>query len=400
MYQTTTALRKIAKLRRPIRVIQGSQGAGKTIGISILLQNHALHNPNREITIVQAELSKLKKTAVRDFKKVLKGYGLWSEDSWNKTESTYTFDNGSYIEFVGLDKADIGKGFRRDVVYFNELNKGNIALDTFMQFQSRAKVTYVDYNPDRHFWLHDEIIPTDESDFLILTYKDNEYLPEGEKQSILKYREKGFHKWEGLTEGALFQEKNIKSKYWANKWRVYGLGLVGFLDGAVFENWKYGEFNPDKLQTSCGLDFGFSVDPDAMVEVAIDKKAKKIYLRQHIYQNGLKVDDLATLIKNKVGRKLIVSETDPRLVADLKHRGVNIRQHKKGKIEVGVTLMLEYELIVDPQSTDLGVELTNHVYADKGSKLYHDTYNHAIDAVRYNVEFHLQNPNHGRYAVL
>ena len=70
MYQPTTALKKIASLTKPTRVVQGGQGAGKTIGIEMILQNHAFHVPNREITIIQAELSKLKKTALRDFIKI------------------------------------------------------------------------------------------------------------------------------------------------------------------------------------------------------------------------------------------------------------------------------------------------------------------------------------------
>ncbi len=399
MYQPTQALKKIQKLTKSVRAIQGSQGAGKTIGVLMLLINYGQYNPGLEITIIQAELSKLKKTAVRDFIKILRGYDIWDRDKWNKTESIYTLANGTYFEFIGLDHADVGKGFRRDVVYFNEVNKGNITLDTFIQFQSRATITYADYNPDRNFWLHDEVIPDEDTDFLILTYKDNEYLPYQEKKSILKYHKKGFHLWKGLNNEQLFKESNIKSKYWSNKWRVYGLGLVGFLEGSVFENWEFGTFNPDSLQTSCGMDFGFSVDPDTLTEVAIDKAKKIIYLKQHIYQTGLKTDDLARLILSKVQGKLIISEVDPRLVADLKFRGVNIKQHKKGKIETGITMMLDYKLIVDPDSTDIGKELTNHVYADKGSKLYADSWNHAIDGSRYNIEHHLQNPNKGQYAV-
>lgn len=399
MYQPTTALKKIAKLTKPIRVIQGSQGAGKTIGIEMILQNHGMHNRNKEITIIQAELSKLKKTAMRDFKKILKSFGLWNESQWNKTESIYALPNGTYFEFIGLDKADIGKGFRRDVVYFNEVNKGNITLDTFMQFASRSKVTYADFNPDQSFWIHEEIIPDDDTEFITLTFKDNEYLPQSEVKQILKYREKGFYKWKDLDNDLLFNEGNIKSKYWANKWRVYGLGLIGFLDGVVFEDWEWGAFNPDGLQTSCGMDFGFSVDPDTLTEVAIDKKKRLIYLKEHIYRKGLKTNDLADLIKSKVGNKLIISEVDPRLVADLKYRGCNIQQHKKGKIETGVTMMLDYKIIVDPSSKNIGKELNNYAYSDKASKLYIDDFNHAIDGARYNIEFHLDNPNKGNYHI-
>lgn len=178
--------------------------------------------------------------------------------------------------------------------------------------------------------------------------------------------------------------------------------LGGWLDkaeGVVFENWEYGKFNPDSLQTSCGMDFGFSVDPDTLTEVAIDKAKKLIYLKLHIYRNGLKVDDLAKLILAKVGKKLIISEVDPRLVEDLKHRGCNIKQHKKGLIEFGITLMLDYKIIVDPESIELGKELNNHVYSDKTSKLYVDDWNHAIDGSRYNIEYQLGNPNKGKYYV-
>ena len=179
--------------------------------------------------------------------------------------------------------------------------------------------------------------------------------------------------------------------------------LGGWLDkaeGVIFENWTIGEFNPDNLQTSCGMDFGFSVDPDSLTEVAIDKKKKKIYLKEHIYRNGLKSHELAKIILDKVDNKLIIADSaEPRLIEDLRHLGVNIKPVKKGTIESGVTRMQDYQLIVSPKSTNIAKELNNYVYADKGSKLYVDNYNHAIDGVRYNVIYHLDNPNAGKYYV-
>jgi len=179
--------------------------------------------------------------------------------------------------------------------------------------------------------------------------------------------------------------------------------LGGWLDkaeGVVFENWSIGEFNPDGLQTSCGMDFGFSVDPDSLIEVAIDKTKKKIYLKEHIYKNGMKSQELAKLIIEKVSNKLIIADSaEPRLIADLKHLGVNIKPVKKGTIESGITRMQDYELIITPESTNIAKELNNYVYADKGSKLYVDAYNHAIDGIRYNVIYHLDNPNAGKYYV-
>ena len=179
--------------------------------------------------------------------------------------------------------------------------------------------------------------------------------------------------------------------------------LGGWLDkaeGVVFTNWSFGEFNPDGLQTSCGMDFGFSIDPDSLTEIAIDKKKMKIYLKEHIYQNGLKSHQLAKIVLDKVSNKLIIADSaEPRLIADLKHLGVNIRPVKKGTIESGITRMQDFELVISPESTNIAKELNNYIYADKGSKLYVDAYNHAIDGIRYNIVYHLDNPNAGKYFV-
>ena len=178
-------------------------------------------------------------------------------------------------------------------------------------------------------------------------------------------------------------------------------GWLERAEGVVFDNWSIGEFNPDGLQTSCGMDFGFSVDPDSLTEVAIDKKKQKIYLKEHIYKNGLKSQDLAQLILEKVGQKLIIADSaEPRLIADLKHLGVNIKPVKKGTIESGITRMQDYHLVITPESTNIAKELNNYAYQDKGSKLYIDNWNHAIDGIRYNVIYHLDNPNIGKYFVM
>jgi len=179
--------------------------------------------------------------------------------------------------------------------------------------------------------------------------------------------------------------------------------LGGWLDkaeGVVFTNWSFGEFNPDGLQTSCGMDFGFSIDPDSLTEIAIDKKKMKIYLKEHIYQNGLKSHQLAKIVLDKVANKLIIADSaEPRLIADLKHLGVNIRPVKKGTIESGISRMQDFELIVSPKSTNIAKELNNYIFSDKSSKLYVDAYNHAIDGIRYNIVYHLDNPNAGKYFV-
>ena len=179
--------------------------------------------------------------------------------------------------------------------------------------------------------------------------------------------------------------------------------LGGWLDkaeGVVFTNWQFGPFNPNGLQTSFGMDFGFSVDPDALTEVAIDKTKKIIYIKEVIYERGLKTHVLAKLMKDKVGGGLIIADSaEPRLIDDLKYQGINIQPVKKGTIESGIIRMQDYQIILDPQSTNLAKEFNNYCYLNKASKLYIDDWNHGIDSARYNIIYHLDNPNQGNYHI-
>jgi phage terminase large subunit len=163
-------------------------------------------------------------------------------------------------------------------------------------------------------------------------------------------------------------------------------------EGVVFTNWSYGKFNPDELQVSYGQDYGFSIDPSTLVAVAIDKKRKKIYVKEHLYKPKLTTSQIALININVCGKSLIVADSaEPRLIEEINRLGCNIVPTEKGagSISAGIALMQDYELIIDHESINIAKELNNYVYADKGSKLYVDNFNHLIDAIRYNVFYHL-----------
>jgi phage terminase large subunit len=228
--------------------VQGGQGSGKTISILAILINHSGKNPNKEIYVASDELSKMRITVIKDFLKVMVGFGIFNRDRW--TDGVlYRFPNGSFIRFIGLDKADIGKGLRSDVIFVNEANK--VKFDTYRELTSRAKNIYIDYNPNKRFWGHTEILIRDDCDFLNLTYKDNEFLGKEELGEILRYKERGFD-----------AEGKVINQYWANMWRVYGLGEIGQVEGRIF-NWSkiptetYTSLNKQEV---IGNDWG-KVDP-------------------------------------------------------------------------------------------------------------------------------------------
>jgi phage terminase large subunit len=175
-------------------------------------------------------------------------------------------------------------------------------------------------------------------------------------------------------------------------------GWLDKADGVVFTNWEFGPFNPDYLQTSFGMDFGFSIDPDALAEVAIDNKNKILYVKEHIYQRGIKTHELAKMLLDKTKGGLIIADSaEPRLIDDLRFQKVNIQAVKKGTIESGIVRMQDYKIIVEPNSTNIAKELNNYCYLNKGSRLYVDNWNHIIDAIRYNVIYNLDNPSKGTY---
>jgi len=169
--------------------------------------------------------------------------------------------------------------------------------------------------------------------------------------------------------------------------------LGGWLDkaeGVVFTNWEFGAFNPDNIQTSYGQDYGYSVDPTTLTEVAIDKKQRIIYVKECFYKTKLTTSEIFNLNKNYANRSLIIGDNaEGRLIDELRAMGNNTVRCDKPPIEFGVSLMQDYKIVVEPNSHNIAKELNNYVYLDKGSKLYLDAYNHAIDGIRYNVVYHL-----------
>ena len=180
--------------------------------------------------------------------------------------------------------------------------------------------------------------------------------------------------------------------------------LGGWLDkaeGVIFNNWRIGEF-VEASPSVYGQDFGFSNDPTTLVQTSVDKTNKKIYLKLHLYQAGLITSEIININKRIAGNSLIVADSaEPRLIREIKLSGVNIIEAVKGQGSVthGISLLQDYDLIVDADSIDLHKELNNYCWLEKKSNTPIDNHNHAIDAIRYAVSYQLEKPNHGKYAV-
>lgn len=367
----TTAIKKLRKLKKRIRVIPGGTSAGKTFGILPILIDTAIRNNGFEISVVSESIPHLRRGALKDFEKIMRATGRWVEERFNRTLLKYNFSNGSYIEFFSADQSDKLRGARRNILYINECN--NVTFDAYLQLSIRTShQIWLDFNPSNQFWAHDELSNDEDAEWLTLTYKDNEALPE----SIVKEIEKA-------------KEKAKTSSYWENWWKVYGLGQLGTLEGVIFNNWKIIDNIPAEARyKSTGLDFGFTNDPTA----AIDKyewDGQPIY-DEILYQTGMVNPEIAKVLKQDIKRIVIADSADPKSIKEISNYGVIIKGAEKGKdsVNFGIQTIQKYDMFyVTARSLNLINELRKYSWdKDKQGKTLNvpiDMYNHGIDAIRY-----------------
>ncbi len=361
----TTALRKISSLRKKVKCIQGSQGAAKTFSIMMLITNHAAGNPKKQCYVVSSELTKMRDTVIKDTITILDSFGVrYRATGIESGRPRISFPNGSFIRFIGLDKEDLGKGLRSDVIFVNEANK--LSFESYRQATSRAKSVYLDFNPDNIFWAHEEVITRKDCDYITLTFQDNEHLSKEERDEILLYHMKAFGvPFNPLRKGSL----EVISKYWHNKWRVYGLGLIGRLEGAVYENWEIIEELPKEAKLlGAGIDFGW-VHPQACTN-AYEFNKKRIY-DEVSFGSHQGTEVMAKDIKER-GTEDEVHYCDnsaPQLIARLQDLGINAIpcEDKTGLINFAVEKMNSEVFYVTARSVNLIRELQGYIWA-KDSK--------------------------------
>jgi phage terminase large subunit len=344
---------------------QGGQGSSKTYSILQLLYLIAKKESKR-ITVASYALPHLKQGAMADFDKILESFGENPGALKNVSESTYYIGKSS-IEFFGIE-GNIAKahGPRRDILFINEANR-KITYEVYDQLSTRTQgAVFLDFNPDQEFWLHEKVIPNFKHVFIKSNYLDNSWLPQKELNNILMKKDKpGFENW----------------------WKVYGEGELGKLEGAIFMNWHYGEFDKS-IPYGFGLDFGFN-DPDAMVKIAINHKAKKMYWDEKIYKEGNSFDQLRQLVAAHCNRNDAITAdcADARMINELR-KYFNIQPVNKVKWTVAEALkmMQDYEHIVTETSYNLGKEFNNYIWNDKKAGIPIDGFNHLIDGGRYRFQ--------------
>jgi len=352
-------------------VNEGGTRSGKTFATLMLLYNIAASRKCL-ISVVSETFPHLRKGAIRDFQEILEKANVWNQDNWHKTESTYSIPGKGAIEFFSVDTPGKVHGPARDHLFINEAQ--NISYDIARHLFVRTTGNiFIDFNPTHEFWAHTEIKNDSDAKWFHSTYLDNGFLTAAQIKEI---------------------EKNKKNDAW---WRVYGLGLIGQLEGLVFPEIQLVDSMPN-VERRLGLDFGYTNDPTTLIDVRIHGEG--IYLDELIYRTGLTNPEIVGLMKTHGIKpqydEIIADSAEPKSITEIYQSGFNVKSAAKGadSIRNGIDNIKKYNIFVTKRSVNLIKEFRNYVWVtDKDGKATNkpiDAFNHGIDAVRYSLSLQKQ----------
>jgi phage terminase large subunit len=204
-----------------IAILQGGTRSGKSYSAIQYLITKALENEGLSISIVRKSFPSLRISALRDFKSILKEWELWDENSWYASENTFTFDNGSSIEFLSVQDSERRKGTKRNILFIDEANELNYEDYFQLSIRTTDKII-IAYNPSfpTNHWIFQQVLTHPEAKRYITTYKDNPFLDD-----------------------TLVKEIERLEKTSPSYWKIYGLGLEGVVEGLIFDNVEVVDIN-------------------------------------------------------------------------------------------------------------------------------------------------------------
>ena len=251
--KTNPAYSPYYKDKSRVLVIHGGAGSGKSVFISSKILRRVCEETPHKILVIRKVASTLKDSVYAELKERIDEFGINNHVQSNKTDKTFTLDNGNVILCKGLDEPEKIKSIEGITsVWIEEATELN--EEDFDQLVLRVrgeKSNYIQFilsfNPiDENHWIKKRLIDTGGATVLHTTYKDNVFLDEEYINTL----------------NAL---KETNSLYY----QIYCLGEWGVVDTSnkflySFDQSKHVkpcEFNED---LSVKLSFDFNLEPFAV----------------------------------------------------------------------------------------------------------------------------------------
>lgn len=193
---------------------------------------------------------------------------------------------------------------------------------------------------------------------------------------------------DNLSASFLNQAQRLKDENIEKYHRIFMGSWLETAEGAVYKNWTTGEF--DRSLPYCyAQDYGYSPDPSVMIKMAVDRKNKRIYIKECFYDTEMSHEEIVDATVRHLDRisDVIITEHDKRIIRALQDAGLNVKQAKKRTILEGIMKIQDYEIVIDPLSFNVMSELRLYEWNDKKASIPVDKHNHAMDAMRYGFEY-------------
>ena len=385
MIKSSSLYRRNFASTADVVVNQGGTSSGKTYAILQVLFAKAIKE-TCIITIVGQDIPNLKVGAARDAEDIVLGSPAIRQQvvSFHISARTYKFKNDSLIEFKSYENEQDAKSGKRDYLFINEAN--GIPYNVFEQLHLRTrKQTFLDYNPDASFWVHEKVIPLPTTELIISDHRHNPFLSEKTREKIEALKDKDL-----------------------DLWKVYARGITGRIEGLVLRKWFVTKEDfSDKTLIGYGMDFGFSNDPTSFIEVRMENG--ELWVTELIYEPGLTNQDISNrleILEVSKGALIIADSAEPKSIEELRRMRWTIDGVKKGpdSLMFGINLLKGYTINVHASSKNLINELEQYKWkVDKTGKPLNtpiDAHNHAIDALKYLVMHKFSKKGYGTYRVI
>lgn len=373
MFDTTVVYQSCWESKCDIVVQQGGTWSGKTYGIMQCLFSLAVSG-NYVITVVGQDIPNLKRGALRDAQTIESSSPILKQliQSYNASDRIYKFYSGSIIEFVSYANEQDARNGKRDFLFINEAN--GITWNIAEQLINRTRIrSFIDYNPSAPFWAHEKLINTKQFgnksvQFVRSWHVHNTFLTPEQHEHI--------------------EKRTAEDPEWG---RVYGRGNTGKIEGLIFRNWDTVDTIPDAAALiGYGLDFGYTNDPTACVEVR--KMDNELYIDLKIYETQLTNPDIARkLLEAHISTNVVADSAEPKSIAEIRANGVWCDPAEKGKDSItnSIDILKRYKMHITSRSGALIKELNGYKWKEDkltGAKLAEPAdrqQDHAIDALRY-----------------
>ena len=382
-------------------VITGGRGSGKSFATNTFLVLLTYEKGHR-ILFTRYTMTSAGMSIIPEFIEKLELMGILNQFTVTKTEIINNL-TGSSIYFSGIRTSSGDQTAKLKSIQ----GVSSFILDEAEELTDEESFDKIDFSIRAKNVKNRCILilnPTTKENWIYQRFFQNRGVPDGfngTKENITYIHTTYLDNIEHLSESFVKQIEDMKvrrpEKY---NHQIMG-GWLKRAEGVIFTDWNIGKFNDD-IDSIFGMDVGFSVDESVLVEVAIDKKRKIIWLKEHYYKAGLSTTQLYELNRRYAGSGLTVMDnSEPRLLSELKTKGINLIPtiKKKGSILAGISLMQDHQIIIDNGSVNLIREFNNYTWKLSGA-IPIDKFNHGIDASRYAIQYLLtRSVPHGNYFV-